>query len=46
VQGGIHSWNVITTKTDPQQFFGIYMRPFENVTGTGTTYLLNVDGNG
>lgn len=44
--GGIHSWNVLTVKTGTQEFSGIYRRPFENVTGNETMYVLwcNVTG--
>jgi inhibitor of cysteine peptidase len=38
--GGSHTWNVLTTKIGAQEFQGIYMRPFENVTGNETTYAL------
>jgi inhibitor of cysteine peptidase len=38
--GGSHTWNVLTVKTGVQEFSGIYMRPFENVTGNETTYSL------
>jgi inhibitor of cysteine peptidase len=38
--GGVHSWDVLITKTGLQEFSGIYMRPWENVTGNETTYVL------
>lgn len=38
--GGSHTWNVLTVKTGAQEFSGIYRRPFENVTGNETTYIL------
>jgi inhibitor of cysteine peptidase len=44
--GGVHTWNVLTTKTGLQEFSGIYMRPFENVTGNETTYMLMVNVTG
>jgi inhibitor of cysteine peptidase len=44
--GGIHAWEVLTVKNGLQEFSGIYQRPFENVTGNETTYVLwcNVTG--
>ncbi len=44
--GGSHVWDVMTVQTGLQEFSGIYMRPFENVTGNETTYVLwcNVTG--
>ncbi len=44
--GGIHTWEVLTVKNGLQEFSGIYRRPFENVTGNETTYVLwcNVTG--
>lgn len=44
--GGIHTWNVLTVKNGLQEFSGIYRRPFENITGNETTYVLwcNVTG--
>jgi inhibitor of cysteine peptidase len=44
--GGIHTWSVLTTKTGIQEFSGIYMRPWENVTGNETSYLLKVNVTG
>jgi inhibitor of cysteine peptidase len=44
--GGIHTWSVLTTKTGIQEFSGIYMRPWENVTANETTYLLKVNVTG
>jgi inhibitor of cysteine peptidase len=44
--GGIHTWEVLTVQNGLQEFSGIYMRPFENMTGNETTYVLwcNVTG--
>lgn len=44
--GGIHTWDVLTTKTGLQEFSGIYMQPWENKTGNETTYMLKVNVNG
>jgi inhibitor of cysteine peptidase len=44
--GGVHIWDVLTVKTGMQEFSGIYMRPWENVTGEETTYQLGCNVNG
>jgi inhibitor of cysteine peptidase len=44
--GGVHTWSVLTTKTGLQEFSGIYVRPFENVTGNETSYMLMVNVTG
>jgi inhibitor of cysteine peptidase len=44
--GGVHTWTVLTKKTGLQEFSGIYMRPWENVTGNETSYLLKVNVTG
>ncbi|MDD1710787.1 MAG: protease inhibitor I42 family protein [Methanoregulaceae archaeon] len=39
---GTHYWILSGTATGQQKFSAIYMRPWENVTGTEDTFVLNV----
>jgi inhibitor of cysteine peptidase len=41
--GGVHTWSVQAIQTGAQQFNGIYKRPFENLTGNETTFVLTVN---
>ena len=41
--GGVHTWSVQAIQNGAQQFNGIYKRPFENLTGNETTYILTVN---
>ena len=40
--GGTHFWIVAGTAEGEQKFSAIYMRPWENVTGSEQTFVLNV----
>lgn len=41
--GGVHEWSVEAIQMGQQQFNGIYKRPFENLTGNETPFVLNVN---
>ncbi|MDD1702984.1 MAG: protease inhibitor I42 family protein [Methanoregula sp.] len=40
--GGTHTWEITAEKTGTQKIQGIYMRPWENVTGNETTFTMTV----
>jgi inhibitor of cysteine peptidase len=40
--GGTHFWIVSGTSEGEQKFSAVYMRPWENVTGSEETFVLNV----
>jgi predicted secreted protein len=40
--GGTHFWILSGTAAGEQKFSAIYMRPWENVTGSEDTFVLNV----
>ncbi|MDD1709192.1 MAG: protease inhibitor I42 family protein [Methanoregulaceae archaeon] len=40
--GGTHFWIVSGTAEGEQKFSAVYMRPWENVTGSEETFILNV----
>ena len=40
--GGTHSWTLAGTAAGEQKFTAVYKRPWENVTGSEQTFVLNV----
>jgi inhibitor of cysteine peptidase len=40
--GGVHSWVLTGTSAGEQKFSAVYMRPWENMTGSEDTFLLNI----
>lgn len=40
--GGTHTWEITAEKTGTQKIQGIYMRPWEPVTGNETTFVMTV----